>query len=79
LPFPFSVRSGRTVLLAKRHRAAHGGGPEGTERVHAAVVIPADGDVDRLVVLAPEAEQDWRDVLVAAGLAGEGWPERGLA
>jgi len=52
------------------------GDDEGTERVRAAVVLLADGDLRRLDEAAALAEQDWRDVLVAAGLANEDWRER---
>lgn len=50
-------------------------GHEVSERVHAAVVLAAGGDIDRFERLAREAEMDWRDVLVIAGLAHEGWPD----
>jgi carbohydrate kinase (thermoresistant glucokinase family) len=46
-------------------------GTRGSERLQAALVRLADGDLDRLRVAA--AEPDWRDVLVAAGLEHEGW------
>lgn len=46
------------------------------ERVCAAIVLVADGDVDRFVNAAALAERDWRDVLVSAGLAGEDWRAR---
>ena len=47
-----------------------------SERVQAAVVQLARGDLDRLDRQLREARIDWRDVLVAAGLAHEDWPER---
>lgn len=46
------------------------------ERVQAAVVKLARGDLGRLDAQLREARIDWRDVLVAAGLAHEDWPER---
>ncbi len=46
------------------------------ERVQAAVVKLADGNLRRLDVQLREARIDWRDVLVAAGFAHEDWPER---
>lgn len=50
--------------------------PGVNERVQAAVVMLAKGDLGRLDRQLQEARIDWRDVLVAAGLAHEDWPER---
>ena len=47
-----------------------------SERVQAAVVKLAHGDLGRLDRQLQEARIDWRDVLVPAGLAHEDWPER---
>jgi hypothetical protein len=47
-----------------------------SERVQAAVVKLADGDLGELDRQLREARIDWRDVLVAAGFAHEDWPER---
>lgn len=47
-----------------------------SERVQAAVVLWARGDIDRLRDAAALAHQDWRDALVRAGLADDDWPER---
>jgi hypothetical protein len=44
------------------------------ERIQAAVVLLAAGDLYRLERAATIAETDWRDVLVAAGLANLDWP-----
>jgi hypothetical protein len=46
------------------------------ERVSAAVVVVADGDVARLLQAIDDARADWRDVLVAADLARDDWAER---
>jgi hypothetical protein len=46
------------------------------ERVQAAVVLLAAGDYAAFERSAEQAEIDWRDVLVAAGLAHGDWPER---
>jgi hypothetical protein len=46
------------------------------ERIQAAVVLLAAGDVPAFERASAQAERDWRDVLVAAGLANGGWPER---
>jgi hypothetical protein len=50
--------------------------PDGDERVCGAILIVAHGDIDRLVAAVADAERDWRDVLVAAGLENDDWPER---
>ena len=50
--------------------------PGVNERVQAAVVMMAGGDLGRLDRQLQEARIDWRDVLVVAGLAHEDWPER---
>jgi hypothetical protein len=47
-----------------------------SERVQAAIVLLADGDIPRLRQALELAMTDWRDVLVAAGLADENWPQR---
>jgi hypothetical protein len=49
--------------------------PDGDERICGAILIVADGDIDRLVDAAAEAELDWRDVLVRAGLEHDDWRE----
>lgn len=46
------------------------------ERVTAAVVILADGSVDRLLGAIELMETDWRDLLIAAELAHADWPSR---
>jgi hypothetical protein len=47
-----------------------------SERVQAAVVVWGSGDLARLRDVCDLAGQDWRDVLVRAGLADEDWPLR---
>jgi len=51
-------------------------GPMTTERVQTAVVSLSAGDMDRFEDELDLARRDWRDVLVAAGLAGEDWAQR---
>lgn len=46
------------------------------ERIQAAVVIWARGDIDRLREGAELARRDWRDALVRAGLADDDWRQR---
>jgi len=48
-------------------------GPLDRERIQAAILILAGGDVDRLLTWAAVAEMDWRDVLVNGGLASGDW------
>jgi hypothetical protein len=50
--------------------------PAGRERIQAATLELARGDVRELLRAVAEAETDWRDVLVAAGLENEDWPRR---
>jgi hypothetical protein len=50
--------------------------PDGWERICGAILVVADSDPDRLVRAAYDTEMDWRDVLVAAGLENDDWPER---
>jgi hypothetical protein len=49
-------------------------GNQDRERVLAAVVFIAEGDIDRLRRAIGESQRDWRDVLVAGGLANGDWP-----
>jgi len=44
------------------------------ERVQAAAVLVADGDYEAFGEALALARIDWRDLLVAAGLAEEDWP-----
>lgn len=45
------------------------------ERMQAAAVLAADGDYGAFTEAVALARLDWRDLLVAAGLADEDWPE----
>jgi len=45
----------------------------GDERIVTAMLIWAAGDLDRLLDAAALAELDWRDLLVNAELADDGW------
>ena len=49
-------------------------GNQDRERVVAAVVFIACGDVARLRQAIALSQEDWRDVLVAGGLADADWP-----
>jgi len=50
------------------------GGQDG-ERVQAAVVLFSRGQWERFLDMLEQLEVDWRDVLVAGGLAHEDWPQ----
>ena len=45
------------------------------ERIQAAVVLAADGDLAELRRQVRELRIDWRDVLMAGGLGYGDWPE----
>ncbi|MEU9112799.1 hypothetical protein AB0D04_13650 [Streptomyces sp. NPDC048483] len=46
------------------------------ERIAAAVLLYSQGDADRFAQAADYAQRDWRDLLVVAELANEGWQQR---
>ena len=50
-------------------------GGQNVERVHAALVLMAEGSVDRLWQAVELSAVDWRDVLMNGGLANGDWPE----
>ena len=47
-----------------------------SERIQAAIVFSARGDLDRLRQAIALTEMDWRDTLVAGGLEHNDWRER---
>ena len=47
-----------------------------SERIQAAIVLSAAGDLARFDDSAALARIDWRDVLVRGGLADDDWPTR---
>jgi hypothetical protein len=49
---------------------------DSSERVQAALVLGAAGNLSRFERQLRQLELDWRDVLVAGGLAGADWPTR---
>ena len=51
-------------------------GNQGRERVLAAIVISAQGNLDWLRSAVELSRLDWRDVLMNGGLGYEGWPDR---
>src|SRR3954463_3070804 len=52
------------------------GDREDKERIAAATLLCGQGRVDRLLDAVQLAKEDWRDVLVGAGLADAGWREQ---
>ncbi|MFC9055140.1 hypothetical protein [Streptomyces anthocyanicus] len=46
------------------------------EKITAAVVILADGNVDKFLGAIELMETDWRDLLIAAELAHADWPSK---
>lgn len=46
------------------------------ERIQVAALVLARGDLPKLDEAVVLGHKDWRDLLVAAGLADEGWRER---
>lgn len=51
-------------------------GLQSQERVMAAIVLASAGQWGRFLRFVRLAEEDWRDVLVAGGLANEDWRAR---
>lgn len=47
-----------------------------SERIRASIVLLANGDLARFRDAVELAKTDWRDLLVAAGLAHADWPAR---
>ncbi|MEU0069932.1 hypothetical protein ABZ027_10390 [Streptomyces sp. NPDC006332] len=75
----FPGRDGRVVgeLLAELvNHLTERGDREDKERIAAATLLCGRGRVDRLLDAVQLAKEDWRDVLVGAGLADPGWRER---
>ena len=51
-------------------------GRQDPERVQAAVVLASGGEWEKFMRVFRLIEVDWRDVLVAGGLANADWPDR---
>ena len=51
-------------------------GRDGLERIQAALVLGARGKYRRFLRMVDLLHTDWRDALVAGGLANEDWPDR---
>jgi hypothetical protein len=75
-PEPGSADGVLGLLAALPGRAGYDPEIFGSERVQAAVVLLAGGDLGGLRKALQLAVSDWRDLLVAAGLADGDWPVR---
>jgi hypothetical protein len=73
--FKPSQRAEAAYLLASLDLGRHDS-QAGDERIHSAMLLIANGNVDRLLDAASLAETDWRDLLVTADLADDGWQEK---
>jgi len=73
--FPSSEADG---VLARLDRLSAGlaGSGQDHERLLAAVVLVADGRLDRLDVAVDLVQEDWRDLLTVAGLGNGDWRRR---
>lgn len=75
----FPGRDGQVVeglLAGLVNHLADRGDTEDRERIAAATLLCGQGRVDRILDAVQLAKEDWRDVLVGAGLADAGWRER---
>jgi hypothetical protein len=75
-PEPGSAKGVLRLLADLPQRAGYDEGILASERVQAAIILAAGGDMSRLRQMLDLATADWRDLLVAAGLADENWPQR---
>ena len=73
---PGSAAAVLDLLDALPTEAGYGHEMLAGERVRAAIVLLAAGDLGRLRQALNLAKADWRDVLMAADLADEDWPAR---
>jgi hypothetical protein len=75
-PEPGAAHGALHLLAELPRRAGYDHDVLASERIQAAIVLLADGDIARLRQAVDLAMADWRDLLVAAGLASEDWPGR---
>jgi hypothetical protein len=75
-PEPGSARGVLQLLAELPRQAGYDAETLASERVQAAIILLADGSLQRLRQAVDLAAADWRDLLVAAGLANEDWPQR---
>jgi hypothetical protein len=72
--FPAGTADEVAGYLASLAGDAFGG--QDPERVQAAIVLASAGQWDRFLGIFHLLRTDWRDVLVAGGLANADWPAR---
>lgn len=72
--FPPDLRE--RVIDALRNLPPEAMGRQDPERIQAALVVRTGGDWERFTQMRDLALIDWRDALVAGGLANERWPQR---
>lgn len=64
------------TVISMLHDVENTFGRETDERILAAVVIVAGGDIDRFFMALELMEQDWRDLLMEADLGWGDWKSR---
>jgi hypothetical protein len=72
----FEPDSVAPVLAELRGLPEQAVGAQDVERVQASLVIRTGGSWQKFHGMVALVNQDWRDALVAAGLADEDWPSR---
>ncbi|MFI6585188.1 hypothetical protein [Embleya sp. NPDC050493] len=75
-PEPGSAPEVLRILDALPDAAGHDREVLRSERVRAAIVLLAEGDIGRFRRAVELAEVDWRDLLLDAELADADWPDR---
>lgn len=75
-PAPGSAHGILVALERLPDEAGYGEEHFRTERIRAAIVLLANGDLTRFREAVELAKADWRDLLVAAELADEDWAAR---
>ncbi len=75
-PEPGSAHSVLDLLDDMPRTAGHDEDVFRSERIRAAVILLAGGDIGRLRDAIALGATDWRDLLVAAELANADWPDR---
>lgn len=75
-PEPGSAHGVLQLLAELPHRAGYDDEMFATERAQAAIILLAGRDISRLHRALDLAAKDWRDLLVAAGLADEDFPDK---
>lgn len=72
----FTPDDARAVIGWLNGLAPDSFGRQDPERIQASLVLAASGDLSRFVACVDLLRLDWRDALVAGGLADSNWPDR---